>query len=47
MQDRQFALDEAMKRDIRTWPPELQECFIKKVADDVHDETWWRRFLME
>lgn len=47
MQDTQFALDEAMKRDIRTWPPVLQESFIKKIADDVRDETWWWRFLME
>ena len=47
MQDTQFALDEAMKLDIRTWPPVLQESFIKKIADDVRDETWWWRFLME
>lgn len=47
MQETRHVLDEAMKRDIRTWPLELQERFVKEAADDVRDEAWWRRFLME
>lgn len=47
LQESRFALYESMKREIQAWPPEFRESFIRRAADDVYDEVWWRRFLME
>lgn len=44
----ELAADEAVRREVNSWPPELKELFVRFASEHSgQSKAWWRTFLEE